>query len=104
MNRIAIYPVCLLLIAAAFPPAARADLSSDFLPLDWLIDSSDMIVVVEVTQADERKITKTEAVFKTVDASISIGCIRSERLVQTCRLAGAARVRPHRQGQGGGAA
>jgi hypothetical protein len=57
-----------LLYLTTFALSARADLTSVFVPsLEWLIDSSDVIVVVEVGQEGHEKVTKTEAVLKAVD-------------------------------------
>jgi hypothetical protein len=54
-----------LLFLAVFTRPARADLTSEFVrSLDWLIDSSDLVVVVEVGQRGGKTFANTEAVLK----------------------------------------
>jgi hypothetical protein len=57
----------LLILATALAAPARADLYSSFVSsVEWRIDSSDVIVVVEVAQTGRQKTAKTEAVLKSV--------------------------------------
>jgi hypothetical protein len=61
----AIYRLCLLAIASTLVPSARADLNSYFVrSLEWLTDSSDVIVIVEITQSSSHKIATTQTVIK----------------------------------------
>src|SRR5687767_3701581 len=64
--RRAISLFCVPLLAVAFVPAARGDLSCDFIrSLDWMIDASDVIVIVEIQQQGKQKLAQTVKVLKT---------------------------------------
>jgi hypothetical protein len=66
--KITISMLCVLSLAAAFAPLARADLYSAFVSsLDWLTDSSDVIVIVEVARTGNRKVVRTATVLKGTD-------------------------------------
>jgi hypothetical protein len=63
--KITIYPLCLLVVASTLASSARADLDSYFVrSLEWLTDSSDVIVIVEVTQSANKMVAKTQTIIK----------------------------------------
>jgi hypothetical protein len=85
--------LCLLVLATAFAPSVRADLYSDFVKsLEWLTDSSDVIVIVEITQQDIQKVARTVTVLKAAGGRKLKDCPHSELTRLAAELPGGRRL------------